>query len=473
MAKFEIVMPKMGESVIEATITKWLKQEGDTVEEDDSIAEIATDKVDSEIPSPVEGTVKKLLYSEGDTVAVGEIIAELSVEEDGDEEQQEEQQEKGQEKESAAEEKDKTSAPQEEEKQQAAQPEKGQVPVSETDISNYSAKDFESLKGFYSPLVRSIAQKENVSVEELEALEGSGKEGRVTKRDILAYIEKRSSEGKAAAAPSKESAATKEEATAQPAAASQPSGATQKVQAQKVQTWEGDQVVEMDRMRRMIADHMVTSKHISPHVTMFIDVDMTEIVNWRNKVKKEFQQREGEKITFTPIFLEAAAKTLKDFPRVNAAVDGYNMIERKRVNIGMATALPDGNLIVPVIKDADQKNLLGLAKNVNDLANRARNKKLSPDEISGGTFSLTNFGSFNNLTGSPIINQPEVAILGVGAIRKKPVVIESESGDMIGIRHMTILSLTFDHRIVDGAMGGMFLDKVKYYLEHFDTARNM
>jgi len=468
MAKFEIVMPKMGESVIEATITKWLKKEGDTVEEDDSIAEIATDKVDSEIPSPVEGTIKKLLYNEGDTVAVGEVIAELSVEgEEGEEEEETEKKETGETGESATQ-------PQEEKEQgkELAQPEKGQVPVSETDISNYSAKDFESLKGFYSPLVRSIAQKEKVSVEELEAIQGSGKEGRVTKRDIFSYLEKREKEGKAAPVAGKE-AASKEEAPAQSAAAPQTAGAAQKIQAPKVQSWEGDKVIEMDRMRRMIADHMVTSKHVSPHVTMFIDVDMTDIVNWRNKVKKEFQQREGEKITFTPIFLEAAAKALKDFPRVNASVDGYNIIERKRVNIGMATALPDGNLIVPVIKDADQKNLLGLSKNVNDLANRARNKKLSPDEISGGTFSLTNFGSFNNITGSPIINQPEVAILGVGAIQKKPVVIESDAGDMIGIRHITILSITFDHRVVDGAMGGMFLDRVKHYLENFDTTRNM
>ncbi|MCF8232162.1 MAG: 2-oxo acid dehydrogenase subunit E2 [Bacteroidales bacterium] len=467
MAKFEIVMPKMGESVIEATITKWLKKEGDTVEEDDSIAEIATDKVDSEIPSPVEGTIKKLLYNEGDTVAVGEVIAEMSVEgEEGEGEGEEEGEEEATEEKSTA-----SSGKEETKAQEPAEPEKGQVPVSETDIKNYSAKDFESLSGFYSPLVRSIAQKENVSVEELQSIQGSGKEGRVTKRDILNYIEKRGEKGKAAA--TQEPSAPKEEPAAQTSAASQPSGATQAIQAPKVQAWEGDNIIEMDRMRRMIADHMVTSKHVSPHVTMFIDVDMTDIVNWRNKVKKEFQQREGEKITFTPIFLEAAAKALKDYPRVNASVDGYNIIERKKINIGMATALPDGNLIVPVIKDADQKNLLGLTKSVNDLANRARNKKLSPDEVAGGTFSLTNFGSFNNITGSPIINQPEVAILGVGAIQKKPVVVESSAGDMIGIRHITILSITFDHRVVDGAMGGMFLNRVKHYLESFDTERNM
>lgn len=456
MAKFEIVMPKMGESVIEATITKWLVKEGDTVEEDDSLAEIATDKVDSEIPSPVEGTVKELKYSEGDTLAVGEIIAILDVEgEDGEEEDSGSEAEKTEEKE--------TSEDQQEEK--AASPEKAEVPVSETDISKYSAKDFDSLEGFYSPLVRSIAKEENVSVEELESIKGSGKDGRVTKKDILAYIEDRGQAPKEAPA-AKEQPAAK---SAQKPASSAPAA----VQAPKVQAWDGDNIVEMDRMRKMIADHMVSSKQISPHVTMFIEVDMTNVANWRNRVKNEFQKREGEKITFTPIFLEAAAKTLKEFPRVNAAVDGYNMIERKKVNIGMATALPDGNLIVPVIHDADQKNLLGLAKSVNDLANRARNKKLKPEETSDGTFSVTNFGTFNNTTGTPIINQPQVAILGVGAIRKKPVVIETAQGDVIGIRHMMTMSMAFDHRIVDGAMGGQFLDRVKYHLEHFDTERTI
>ncbi|MDZ7776893.1 MAG: dihydrolipoamide acetyltransferase family protein [Bacteroidales bacterium] len=459
MAKFEIVMPKMGESVIEATITKWLVKEGDSVEEDDSLAEIATDKVDSEIPSPVEGTVSKLNYSEGDTVAVGEIIALLDVE--GEDDSDTESAEEAPAEEPAEEKQPKSEADKEE---KAATPEKAEVPVSETDISQYSNKDFDSLEGFYSPLVRSIAKEENISLEELEALKGSGKEGRVTKKDILSYLETRGE------APKEQPKAkeTKEAAEAAP----QPAPSA-KAQAPKVQSWEGDKIVEMDRMRKMIADHMVTSKQISPHVTMYIDVDMTNIVNWRNKVKDEFQKREGVKITFTPIFLEAAAKALKDFPRVNASVDGYNMIERKRVNIGMATALPNGNLIVPVIKDADQKNLLGMAKSVNDLAQRARNKKLEADEVSGGTFSLTNFGSFNNLTGAPIINQPQVAILGVGAIQKKPAVLETEHGDVIAIRHMMVLSMAFDHRIVDGALGGQFLDKVRYYLENFDTSRSI
>jgi|LZCG01.1.fsa_nt_gb 2-oxoglutarate dehydrogenase E2 component (dihydrolipoamide succinyltransferase) len=435
MAKFEIVMPKMGESVIEATITKWLKQPGDQVEEDDSIAEIATDKVDSEIPSPVEGTLKELKYKEGDTVPVGELIAIIEIE--GDEEEKEAAAEPIQESPPAAE---------------PAPADKAEVPTSETDIASYSNKGIEDMKHFYSPLVKSIAKEENISVEELKTIEGSGKDGRITKDDILKYVETRQ-QGGAKTAP----------------AVSAATPSPQKIEAPAVQAASGDRVIEMDRMRKMIADHMVMSKQVSPHVTMFIEVDMTNVVQWRNKIKQAFEAREGEKITFTPIFLEAAAKTLKDFPRVNASVDGYNVIERKHINIGMATALPDGNLIVPVIKDADQKNLLGLTKNVNDLANRARNKQLEPDEISGGTFSLTNFGSFNNLTGAPIINQPQVAILGVGVIQKKPVVIETSSGDMIGVRHMTILSLAFDHRVVDGALGGQYLDRIKYYLENFDV----
>lgn len=468
MAKFEIVMPKMGESVIEATITKWLVKEGDTVEEDDSLAEIATDKVDSEIPSPVEGTVKSLKYSEDDTVAVGEVIAILEVEgeeEDEDDGKEEDDSNKSDDKEGNDEskEKDSSSDDTQEKPKQAASAEKGEVPVSETDISEYSNKDFDSLEGFYSPLVRSIAKEENISLEELQSIKGSGKDGRVTKKDILGFLETRGEE--------KPAAKQKQQDTSAETKSSSSSAAAKPAQGPKVQAWEGDNVVEMDRMRKMIADHMVSSKQISPHVTMFIEVDMTNIVNWRNRVKQEFQKREGEKITFTPIFMEAAAKTLKEFPRVNGAVDGYNMIERKKVNIGMATALPDGNLIVPVIHDADQKNLLGLAKSVNDLANRARNKKLKPEETSGGTFSLTNFGTFNNTTGTPIINQPQVAILGVGAITKKPVVIETEQGDMIGIRHMMTMSMAFDHRIVDGALGGQFLNRAKYHLENFDTNR--
>ncbi len=434
MAKFEIVMPKMGESVIEATITKWLKQEGDRLEEDDAIVEIATDKVDSEIPSPVEGKLVKTLFKEGDVVAVGTVIA--IVETEGEE---------GEEDEIPAE-------------AVAAAAEIEQDIASKSEGNEQSPDDFSTATRFYSPLVKSIAKKENISLQELESIKGSGKDGRVTKNDILKYVETRGD------AP----ATTAKTGIHAPAASQAPA-----IELPKVSTQTGDQVVEMDRMRKIIADHMVQSKQISPHVTSFIDVDVTNIVNWRNKVKEEFLKREGEKITFTPIFIHAAAKALKEYPQVNASVDGYNIIYRKNINIGMATALPNGNLIVPVLKNVDQKNLLGVVKNVNDLANRARNNALLPDEIQGGTFTITNFGSFDSLTGTPIINQPQVAIMGVGAIRKQPAVLETEAGDVIAIRHIMILSLAYDHRIVDGALGGLFIKKVKEILEGWDVNRTI
>jgi 2-oxoglutarate dehydrogenase E2 component (dihydrolipoamide succinyltransferase) len=434
MAKFEIVMPKMGESVIEATITKWLKVEGDRIEEDDPIVEIATDKVDSEIPSPVEGKLVKTLFAEGDVVAVGTVIAIVDIEGDeGDEGEAE--------KEVAAEEVKAAPAKTEEKPKEASEQKPAEI----------KAKDFSASERFYSPLVKSIAKAENISVDELEKLSGSGKEGRVTKADVMDYIKNR---GKAKA----------------PAA---DTAKALKIEAPKVSAGSGDQIVEMDRMRRMIADHMVMSKEVSAHVTSFIDVDVTNVVNWRNKVKDTFQKREGQKITFTPIFFEAAAHALKEYPHVNASVDGYNIILRKNINIGMATALPNGNLIVPVIKNADEKNLLGITKNVNDLANRARANKLEPDEIQGGTFTITNFGSFDSLSGTPIINQPQVAILAVGAIRKQPAVIETEYGDVIAIRHIMILAMAYDHRIVDGALAGMFLKKMKTDLESFDVNREV
>lgn len=443
MAKFEIIMPKMGESVIEATITKWLKSAGDMVEEDDAIVEIATDKVDSEIPSPVEGKIVETLFKEGDVVAVGTVIAlvEMDGEEDGDTDSQPKEEAKP-----MATEKPAT--------QEAAAQQTTTVSAPETPLT------FDSASRFYSPLVKSIAKEENISLSELESITGSGKEGRVTKEDILAYLANRS-QAPAQAQPSK------------PAQAPAVKAAPTKMEAPKVTTVSGDQVIEMDRMRRLIADHMVMSKQVSPHVTSFIDVDVTNIVNWRNKVKDGFQKREGQKITFTPIFFEAAAKALREYPQVNASVDGYNMILRKNVNIGMATALPNGNLIVPVIKNVDEKNLLGITKSVNDLANRARNNKLEPDEIQGGTFTITNFGSFDSLTGTPIINQPQVAILAVGAIRKQPAVLETPMGDVIAIRHIMILSLAYDHRIVDGALGGMYLKKMKELLENFDPNRDI
>ncbi len=424
MAKFEIIMPKMGESIIEATITKWLKTEGERLEEDDTIVEIATDKVDSEIPSPVEGTLIKTLFKEGDVVAVGTVIAlvEVADEEDAD---------------------TGILTDIQPEALAGAAPEKI-VPDDAPDKPDA----FQSTR-FYSPLVRNIAKKEHIAPAELENIPGSGKNGRVTKRDLLAYLEKRQAPEKLTVpSPQKEP--------------------TPAIDLPKVNTEAGDQVVEMDRMRRLIADHMVMSKRVSAHVTSFIDVDVTTVVNWRNKVKNSFLQREGEKITFTPIFINAAAKALREFPQINASVDGHNIIYRKNINMGMATALANGNLIVPVIKNVDEKSLLGIVKSVNNLAGKARNNKLNPDEIQGGTFTMTNFGSFDSLTGTPVINQPQVAILGVGAIRKKPVVLETAQGDVIAIRHIMILSLSYDHRIVDGALGGMYIKRVKEILENWD-----
>lgn len=440
MAKFEIVMPKLGESIIEATITKWLKSEGEQLEEDDAIVEIATDKVDSEIPSPVEGTLIKRLFNEGDVVPVGEVIAIVEIEGEDD----------------ASEEEAKTEEiPGVEMLSETKQPET-QPAVKEEAVT--APASFEQATRFYSPLVKSIAKAENISVATLETIPGSGKEGRLTKKDILDYIEN----GK----PGQVS-----EKPAPQAGKATVSGTTKempKIKMPEVHTETGDQIVEMSRMRKIIADHMVMSKQVSPHVTSFIDVDVTNVVNWRNKVKENVLKRDGEKLTFTPIFIDAAVKALKEYPQINASVDGYNIIYRKNFNIGMATALPSGDLIVPVIKNADEKNLLGITKSVNSLANRARNNALSPDEIQGGTFTITNFGTFDSLTGTPVINQPQVAILGLGAIRKKPVVLETPQGDVIAIRHMVILSLAYDHRIVDGALGGMYLKKMKDVLENWD-----
>jgi 2-oxoglutarate dehydrogenase E2 component (dihydrolipoamide succinyltransferase) len=443
MAKFEIIMPKMGESIIEATITKWLVNVGDNVEEDDSLAEIATDKVDSEIPSPVEGKMIEQFFQEGDVVAVGKPIAVIEIEGDDDEEEEGSTEASADAEEAAAEIENQI-------EETAKAPE-----VVEGDYSTASR--------FYSPLVKSIAKKENISLAELEQIPGSGKDNRVTKEDMLKYLQDKA-DGKVSA-PAQKSAP---EAPAQPAAAPQATYQPPKVEAPAVVAGGSDEIVEMDRMRKLIADHMVMSKQVSPHVTSFIEVDVTNIVNWRNKVKDEFQKKEGQKITFTPIFIEAAAKVLRDYPNVNASVDGSKIIRRKNINMGMATALPNGNLIVPVIKNADELNLVGMAKRVNDLAGRARVNKLDPDEIQGGTFTVTNFGSFDSLTGTPIINQPQVAILGLGAIKKRPVVLETPQGDVIAIRHIMMLSLAYDHRIVDGALGGMYLRQLRDTLEAFD-----
>ena len=449
MAKVELVMPKMGESITEATIIKWVKSVGDTVEMDETILEIATDKVDSEIPSPVAGKVVEVLFKEDDVVEVGTVIAIIATE---------------------GEEPAASPAVAEAPAQEEAAP----APVKEEDIpyvpaaSPAPAAAVTSTEGrFYSPLVRNIAKQENISQAELDSIPGSGAKGRVTKKDMMNYLANRGSAPAATSAQTPAVPATPTSTTANGASAS--STAT----AKAVSVSGGDEIIAMDRMRKLIADHMVMSKQTSPHVTSFVEADVTNIVNWRNKVKGEFQQKYGEKITFTPIFMEAVAKAIKDFPMINVAVDGTNIIVKKNINIGMAAALPSGNLIVPVIKNADQLNLIGLTKNVNDLATRARANKLKPEDIQGGTFTLTNVGTFGNVMGTPIINQPQVAILAVGAIRKKPAVLETEHGDVIAIRHMMFLSHSYDHRVVDGLLGGSFVRRVADYLESFDTSQTV
>jgi 2-oxoglutarate dehydrogenase E2 component (dihydrolipoamide succinyltransferase) len=442
MAQVELIMPKMGESVAEATIIKWLKEVGDTIDADESVVEIATDKVDSEVPSTSEGILVKKLFNEDDVVQVGQAIAIIETDSDVAKD---------------------TPAPQ----QQAAAT-TTPAPVAETVqvTNNVTATKIEKTSDtgkFYSPLVRSIAEKEGVSLAELEAIDGSGKDGRVTKTDILEYIPNRNTQTTAPAAVTQQSTAAP---VSQPAVKAAPAK-----QHTPVSINAGDEIIEMDRMRKLIAEHMVMSKHTSPHVTSYVEADMTNIVNWRNKVKDGFKKRENENITFTPIIIEAIVKAIKDFPLINISVDGDRIIKRKQINIGMAAALPTGNLIVPVIKNADQLNLVGLTKAVNDLANRARNNQLTPDDISGGTYTVTNVGTFGNVMGTPIINQPQVAIMAAGAIQKKPAVIETPNGDAIAIRHKMFLSHAYDHRVVDGALGGMFVRKVADYLEEFDINR--
>ena len=445
MAQVELIMPKMGESVAEATITSWLKEVGDTIEADESIVEIATDKVDSEVPSTAEGVLIKKLFNEGDVVLVGQAIAIIGSEGEAASETPSDAQQS-------------VPAPSETSKPTAETTAVATVVNSET-----IAKNSDSGK-FYSPLVRSIAEKEGISNQELESISGSGKDGRVSKADILNYIQSRTNQPTEAVIP---------ETTSKTVAATPAPTVKNEPQKSKVSINVGDEIIEMDRMRKLIAAHMVNSKHTSPHVTSYVEADMTNIVNWRNKVKNGFQQRENEKITFTPIIMEAIVKAIKDFPMINVSVDGDNIIKRKNINLGMATALPSGNLIVPVIKNADQLNLVGMTKAVNDLANRARNNALTPDDISGGTYTMTNVGSFGNVMGTPIINQPQVAIMAVGAIQKKPAVIETPSGDAIAIRHKMFLSHAYDHRVVDGALGGMFVRKVADYLEEFDVNREI
>ncbi|MGZ3865098.1 MAG: dihydrolipoamide acetyltransferase family protein [Bacteroidia bacterium] len=437
MAQQELIMPKMGESVAEATIIKWVKNEGDKIKIDETVLEIATDKVDSEIPSPFEGVLVKKLFKEGDVVQVGKAIAVISSDVN------------------ATVETPKTQAPA---KQEAASV-KQEVAVKEVGTT-HAKQDFSEANRFYSPLVKNIAKQENISLQELEVIAGTGKDGRVTKTDILNYLPNR---GKASE--------TKVAEKTQQNGSHQQQASTINVAKPAVASMAGDEIIEMDRMRKLIADHMVMSKHVSPHVTSFVEADVTNMVIWRDKIKGAFEKREGEKMTFTPLFVEAVAKAIKDYPMINVSVDGQNIIKRKNINIGMAAALPTGNLIVPVIKNADERNLVGLTKSVNDLANRARANKLQPDDIQGGTFTLTNVGGFGNVMGTPIINQPQVAILATGTIKKKPAVIETPQGDMIAIRHMMFLSLSYDHRVVDGSLGGSFLRRVADYMENFDVNR--
>lgn len=426
MSDYKLILPAMGEGVMEATVISWLKKVGDPIAEDESVVEIATDKVDSDVPSPVSGILKEILIDVDGVAKIGEPIAILEVEGDVTS--------------------DSAPAPIAENTVEPAVVKELEKPLKENISFDASQSD-----KFYSPLVKSIAQAENISVAELDQIQGSGLEGRVTKEDILKLVEDKKA-GKIATV------------TTQTAATpTQP-----KVQAPPVAISSGDEIIEMDRMRKIIAQNMVSAKQIAPHVTSFIEADVTNIVLWRNKNKDLFAQKNGQKITFMPIFIEAIAKAIKDFPMINVSVNGDQIIKKKNINIGMAAALPSGNLIVPVIKNADQYSLAGLATQVNDLANRARQNKLKPDEIQGGTYTITNIGSFGNTLGTPIIPQPQVAILAVGAIIKKPAVIETPQGDVIAIRHKMYLSHAYDHRVVDGALGGMFVQRVAQYLENFD-----
>jgi len=432
MAEFKVELPKMGESVAEATITSWLKSVGDSIEEDEPIVEIATDKVDSEVPSPCSGILKEILFNENDIVPVGAVFA--IIESELNQESSEI-----------------INAPKEKIEEEI------EVEILEP-LANLSKEkiknDYSSASKFYSPLVKSIAAKEGIAKSELENINGTGSNSRVTKKDILSYLKSRKEE-KTISSPTKQTN-------------------TKVVSPKPMYNVSGsDEIIQMDRMRKLIADHMVNSVQTAPHVTSFVEADVTNLVLWRNKIKNQFQEKEGEKLTFTPIFIEAVAKAIRDFPLVNSSIDGDNIIVKNNINIGMATALPSGNLIVPVIQNADQLNLVGLAKKVNDLANRAKLGQLKPDEISAGTYTISNVGTFGNVMGTPIINQPQSAILALGAIQKKPAVIETDSGDLIGIRHKMFLSHSYDHRNIDGALGGQFVRKVADYLEAFDINRDI
>ena len=438
MPQVELIMPKMGESIMEATILKWLKKPGDRIMEDESVLEVATDKVDTEVPSTYAGVLKEILAKEGDVVKIGKPIAIVSVESDvetGD------------------------TKPEESPADPVAETADTREEVTQLVNGANRHTQVNNMRGssrFYSPLVKNIAREENITVDELETISGSGAEGRVTKKDILNYVEIRRTQGPA-------------KTVSQPPATVQTSG-TPVIHAS---VNSGDEIIEMDRMRRMIAERMVDSKRIAPHVTSFVEADVTNIVLWRNKTKNEFQKQSGDVLTFTPIFIEAVARAIKDFPMINIQVDGTRIIRKRDINIGMAVALPSGNLIVPVIKNADQYTIAGLAKIVNDFARRARDNKLKPDELSGGTFTISNVGSFGNVMGTPIIMQPQVGIIALGAIQKKPAVMEMPYGDVIAIRHKMFLSHSYDHRVVDGALGGSMVRRVADYLEKFDLNRSI
>lgn len=443
MARVELVMPKMGESIMEATILTWRKKPGDRVELDEPVLDIATDKVDSEVPSPVAGVLVEILFQENDVVPINKTIAIIETESTGDQPAA-----------SPA-----VSQPAPVNGKQEAPVEVPYVPASEP-AGGRQQLSAQSGGRFYSPLVRTIAREEKISQAELDRIPGTGQEGRVTKKDMLEYVAKRH------AAPANGNGSQQATAPVAPQATT-----TQRPAATSA---DGNvEIVEMDRMRKLIADHMVMSKHTSPHVTSFVEADVTNMVNWRNKVKDAFKKKYGENITFTPLFVEAVTRALRDYPMVNVSVDGTRILVKKDINIGMAAALPSGNLIVPVIRNADYLNLVGLTKQVNDLAARARQNQLKPEEIQGGTFTLTNVGTFGNVMGTPIINQPQVAIMATGAIRKKPAVLETEYGDVIAIRQMMFLSLSYDHRVVDGMLGGSFLRRVADYLEQFDADRDI
>lgn len=443
MAEIEIRLPKMGESVTEATITNWLKNVGDTVDMDEPLVEVATDKVDNELPSEAQGVLVKQLFQKDEVAQVGDVIAIISTGGDSG-----------------------SSAPAAMNTPVTEAPETKAVVVAPAETNGIASEVEKSGPSgrFYSPLVRSIAKQEGISMATLETIEGSGENNRVTKKDILNYLENgQPSVAAVEATAPVEKAIPTPKLEAAPTVKSTPSIAIN----------EGDEIIEMDRMRKLIADHMVMSVQTSPHVTSYVEADVTNIVMWREKVKDSFLKNEGEKITFTPIFIEAIVKAIKDFPMINISVSGTNIIKRKDINIGMATALPSGNLIVPVIKKADNLNLIGLTKQVNALANKARNNKLTSDDISGGTYTVTNVGTFGNVMGTPIINQPQVGIMAVGAIRKIPAVIETPQGDAIAIRHKMFLSHSYDHRVVDGALGGQFVRRVADYLEQFDSNREL